>query len=154
MFLQKTDLSNYLKIRALGDTIKLQKEIAKLKDSLKNDNILQTQLDENIEPDDNNKHLYEQLEKMKHFNEELQKELKQRDTKIPEAFICPITQDIMTEPVVASDGHTYERTAIELWLTNNNRSPMTGLQLENKQLVPSYTLKSMIREFLDTNKKK
>ena len=59
----------------------------------------------------------------------------------------------MIDPVVASDGHTYERKAIELWLENKNSSPMTGLQLSNKVLTPSHTLKSMIREFIDTNKK-
>ena len=31
------------------------------------------------------------------------------------SFMCPITQDIMTDPVITSDGHTYEREAIEHW---------------------------------------
>ena len=30
----------------------------------------------------------------------------------PNEFLCPITQDVMIDPVVASDGHSYERTAI------------------------------------------
>ncbi len=68
------------------------------------------------------------------------------DDENEEAPICPITHDVMKEPVVASDGHTYERTAIELWLKNNNTSPMTGLQLSNKQLTPA--------QKLDPNKKK
>lgn len=98
--------------------------------------------------------LEQQLEEMKQFNEELKVSLKERDTKIPEAFICPITQEIMIDPVVASDGHTYERKAIEMWLQSHNSSPMTGLQLTNKQLTPSHTLKSMICEFIDDNKKR
>ena len=32
-------------------------------------------------------------------------------------FKCPITRDIMKDPVVLGDGHTYERTAIQRWLT-------------------------------------
>ena len=31
------------------------------------------------------------------------------------AATCPITQDIMTDPVMTADGHTYEREAIEHW---------------------------------------
>ncbi len=152
MFLEKLDLTNHLKIQALGDVIKLQKEIGKLKESLRDERLLQVQLKNNNNP--NTEQLALQLDEMKRFNEELKLTLKERETKIPEAFICPITQDMMQDPVFASDGHTYERTAIELWLKNNNTSPMTGLQLSNKQLTPSHTLKSMIREFVDANKKK
>jgi hypothetical protein len=39
-----------------------------------------------------------------------QKERKDADEP-PEEYLCPITQELMTEPVVASDGHTYERYA-------------------------------------------
>ena len=38
---------------------------------------------------------------------------------------CPITGEILFEPVVASDGHIYEKQALETWLSNNNKSPMT-----------------------------
>ena len=31
------------------------------------------------------------------------------------SFLCPITQEVMTDPVLTSDGHTYERDAIEHW---------------------------------------
>ena len=39
-------------------------------------------------------------------------------------------QVMMTDPVVAADGHTYERAAIAAWLQNHNTSPVT------KQLLP------------------
>jgi hypothetical protein len=137
------------------DAIKLQKEITNLKDSLHIDHALRHQLNNNNNNNSTNMQLLKrQLEEMKRFNEELKITLKERDTKMPEAFICPITQEIMNDPVVASDGHTYERTAIEMWLQTHNSSPMTGLQLINKQLTPSHTLKSMICEFIDDNKKK
>ena len=32
-------------------------------------------------------------------------------------FLCPITQEVMDDPVITSDGHTYERVAIEQWCT-------------------------------------
>lgn len=44
----------------------------------------------------------------------------------PEDFMCPITHELMAEPAVASDGHTYERRAIrEVIDRGNGRSPLT-----------------------------
>jgi hypothetical protein len=68
--------------------------------------------------------------------------------------MCPITQEIMLDPVIASDGHTYERRAIDEWLRQHNSSPLTSQQLENRNLLPSHTLKRMIREFIDNNQPK
>ena len=45
-----------------------------------------------------------------------------------------------------ADGHTYERSAIEQWLETHNTSPTTGLELDNKQLIPNHSLRSLIRE--------
>ena len=30
-------------------------------------------------------------------------------------FTCPITRQLMRQPVIAADGHTYDRQAIETW---------------------------------------
>ena len=38
-----------------------------------------------------------------------------------------ITMQTMKDPVMAADGHTYERVAIEEWLKKNSISPQTGL---------------------------
>ena len=48
----------------------------------------------------------------------------------------------MIDPVVAADGHTYERTAIARWLCTSNRSPLTGGILAHSELVPNYLLLS------------
>ena len=40
----------------------------------------------------------------------------------PDAFLCPITYDLMKDPVVASDGHTYERDALTHWFTQACRA--------------------------------
>ena len=45
-----------------------------------------------------------------------------------------------------ADGFTYERSAIEQWLENHNTSPKTGIELESKQLVPNYSLRSLIQD--------
>ena len=52
--------------------------------------------------------------------------------RIRDEFLCPITHDLLREPVVACDGHTYERTAIEKWLRSRNISPMTGDEMVGK----------------------
>jgi len=41
-----------------------------------------------------------------------------------ELYICPITHELMVDPVTAEDGQTYERAAIENWLERNERSPL------------------------------
>jgi len=42
-----------------------------------------------------------------------------------EHMLCPITRAVFFDPVVASDGHTYERCAIETWLHKHKTSPVT-----------------------------
>ena len=59
------------------------------------------------------------------------------DFDITKHIICPITQQIMIEPVMASDGNTYEKKAIEKWLRDHNNSPMSGARLDNKKLQPN-----------------
>ena len=44
---------------------------------------------------------------------------------INDSFYCPITYTIMTEPVIGTDGHTYEKNAIIQWLYTSNLSPIT-----------------------------
>ena len=46
-------------------------------------------------------------------------------TSIIEAITCPITADIMTDPVQGIDGQTYERSAIIQALNNKLESPIT-----------------------------
>eukprot|EP00211_Chloroparvula_japonica_P001108 CAMPEP_0119126236 /NCGR_PEP_ID=MMETSP1310-20130426/5238_1 /TAXON_ID=464262 /ORGANISM="Genus nov. species nov., Strain RCC2339" /LENGTH=561 /DNA_ID=CAMNT_0007116387 /DNA_START=122 /DNA_END=1807 /DNA_ORIENTATION=+ len=67
---------------------------------------------------------------------------------VPQYFMCPITQDIMVEPVVAEDGHTYEAEAIMKWLSANDRSPMTNQILRLKIMFPNHNLRSQLIDFL------
>jgi hypothetical protein len=62
-------------------------------------------------------------------------------------FICPITQDIMSEPVICSDGITYEKSAIQQWLQHNATSPVTRQPLYNHNLIVNYALKNMIDNY-------
>jgi hypothetical protein len=61
----------------------------------------------------------------------------------PDNFLCPITNEVMEDPVVAADGHTYEREAIETWFRRRNTSPMTN-QVIAPNLFPNFNLRSQI----------
>jgi hypothetical protein len=67
--------------------------------------------------------------------------------EVPDDYICPITAEIMTDPVSTLDGFTYEREAITEWLRTKDTSPVTGTTLESKTLIPNLSLRSMIRSF-------
>jgi hypothetical protein len=62
---------------------------------------------------------------------------------VPDFYICPINQEIMTDPVFADDGYTYERSAISAWFNENNTSPMTREKI-SKRLVTNNMLRSEI----------
>jgi hypothetical protein len=70
------------------------------------------------------------------------------DAAAPDHFLCPISLRIMEEPVICSDGITYEMSAITIWLLNHNTSPKTNLHLRNTTLIPNYALKSAITKYL------
>lgn len=65
---------------------------------------------------------------------------------LPNMPACPITGEPMRDPVVAADGHTYERSAIARWLMQSDKSPLTGSVLPHKDLVPNYMLLSSLQE--------
>eukprot|EP01084_Bolivina_argentea_P069358 126216_1 len=67
---------------------------------------------------------------------------------IPEHYVCPITQELMTDPVIISSGHTFERTAIAEWFSDGNTiNPLTGQSLQNVDIKPNYALKEAIKEY-------
>ncbi|XP_056322059.1 WD repeat, SAM and U-box domain-containing protein 1-like [Danio aesculapii] len=70
------------------------------------------------------------------------------DTDCPDEFICPITRELMKEPVIAADGYSYEREAIESWINTPNRSsPMTNLPLQTTILTLNRSLKMAIQRW-------
>lgn len=66
---------------------------------------------------------------------------------VPSEFLCPITYEVMTDPVILSDGHTYERTAIEEWLRNHNTSPLSNRRVSLADAKPNYTLRAAIERW-------
>ncbi|CAN6172389.1 unnamed protein product [Urochloa humidicola] len=93
---------------------------------------------------DLNEHVLLTLERLKDVATKARESVLQGHTAPPSHFICPILQEVMIDPHVASDGYTYDRKAIELWLSTNDTSPMTNLRLPNKSLIPNHSLRSAI----------
>jgi hypothetical protein len=62
----------------------------------------------------------------------------------PRQFMCPLTGQVMGDPVMAADGHTYERAAISDWLRLRDLSPVTGQPLSSAVLQPNYSLRQAI----------
>ena len=56
---------------------------------------------------------------------------------------------MMVDPVIAADGHTYERTAMVDYLKHHHTSPVTGLALRDKRLVPNLNVKSAIAAHME-----
>uniref|UniRef100_A0ACD6AC76 Uncharacterized protein n=2 Tax=Avena sativa TaxID=4498 RepID=A0ACD6AC76_AVESA len=65
----------------------------------------------------------------------------------PGHFLCPILQEVMMDPCVAADGYTYDRKAIEMWLSMKGKSPMTNLRLQSRSLIPNHSLRSAIMDW-------
>lgn len=67
---------------------------------------------------------------------------------VPHEFLCPISYEIMIDPVICADGHTYERLHIERWLKQSHLSPKTNERLNVTTLIPNYALRNVIQEYL------
>ena len=68
---------------------------------------------------------------------------------LPPSFYCPITHDVMADPVMlAETGQTFERAAILSWLQANQRCPLTNVQLQQSPplIVPNFAMRSTIEE--------
>lgn len=59
-------------------------------------------------------------------------------------FYCPITDELMVDPVIDHEGNSYERSAIEAWLKRNPTSPITRVDMSISDLTPNRALKSAI----------
>ena len=66
----------------------------------------------------------------------------------PDDLQCPISQELMRDPVVAADGRTYERAQIAEWIRSHNTSPMTNEQLDHKHLCSNDIARERVRQFI------
>ncbi|KAF9596169.1 hypothetical protein IFM89_007487 [Coptis chinensis] len=77
---------------------------------------------------------------------------KHRSPVIPDDFRCPISLELMKDPVIVSTGQTYERSCIQKWLDAGHRTcPKTQQTLVHTALTPNYVLKSLISQWCESN---
>ena len=71
------------------------------------------------------------------------------NVKIPQEYLCPITLELMQDPVICDDGYTYERVSI--MNLRDNLSPMTRQPINKKNLIINRALKDLINIFIEKN---
>lgn len=72
--------------------------------------------------------------------------------QIPYHFRCPISLELMRDPVIIETGQTYDRSSIDSWIaTGNSTCPVTRLPLNDFTLIPNHTLRRLIQEWCVTN---
>ncbi|XP_058091352.1 U-box domain-containing protein 26 [Magnolia sinica] len=73
--------------------------------------------------------------------------------QIPYHFRCPISLELMCDPVTVSTGQTYDRASIESWVaTGNTTCPVTRVPLSDFTLIPNHTLRRLIQEWCVANR--
>ncbi|KAL1199875.1 E3 ubiquitin-protein ligase PUB22 [Cardamine amara subsp. amara] len=76
-----------------------------------------------------------------------------QEIEIPSFFLCPISLDIMKDPVIVSTGITYDRDSIEKWLFSGkkNTCPVTKQVIAETDLTPNHTLRRLIQSWCTLN---
>ena len=69
----------------------------------------------------------------------------------PADLVCPISQELMTDPVFTADGSTYDRPHIAKWLRTHTTDPVTNASLQSKRLTPNRSMRSMVAEWRQKN---
>ncbi|KAF7840829.1 U-box domain-containing protein 26 [Senna tora] len=73
--------------------------------------------------------------------------------QIPYHFRCPISLELMRDPVTVCTGQTYDRASIESWVaTGNTTCPVTRSPLTDFTLIPNHTLRRLIQDWCVANR--
>jgi hypothetical protein len=67
--------------------------------------------------------------------------------KVNPVFLCPISHEIMSDPVILSGGHTFDRCNIEEWLLKHDTCPITRAAIADRRLITNQSIKSQILEY-------
>merc|ERR1740139_932381 len=71
---------------------------------------------------------------------------------IAEEFTCPLSLELLFDPVTAEDGHLYERSLIEQAIVsqgNNLRSPKTNLEM-GPRISPAVSVRNTIQTLVES----
>ncbi|KAG5013272.1 U-box domain-containing protein 20 [Glycine max] len=71
----------------------------------------------------------------------------------PNHFRCPISLDLMKDPVTLSTGITYDRESVEMWFDEGNITcPVTNQVVRNFDMIPNHSLRVMIQDWCVENR--
>ncbi|XP_027352236.1 U-box domain-containing protein 13-like [Abrus precatorius] len=71
---------------------------------------------------------------------------------VPDEFQCPISLELMKDPVIICTGQTYERSCIKKWLAAGHETcPKTRQILSSRVLIPNHVLYSLISNWCEAN---
>ena len=78
------------------------------------------------------------------------------EVEVPSYFRCPISMELIRDPVTVSTGVTYDRESIEQWIFSCKKKtcPATMQRLENFDLIPNHTLRRLIKGWCVANSSK
>ncbi|XP_031479761.1 E3 ubiquitin-protein ligase PUB23 [Nymphaea colorata] len=73
--------------------------------------------------------------------------------EVPPYFTCPISLQIMRDPVTISSGITYDRESMEKWVFSykNRACPVTKLPISDLTMTPNHTLRRLIQHWCTEN---
>ncbi|CAL9131087.1 unnamed protein product [Musa textilis] len=73
--------------------------------------------------------------------------------EIPSYFLCPVSLQLMKDPVTLSTGITYDRKSIERWIfaARKTTCPVTKQTLPDCELTPNHTLRRLIQAWCTAN---
>ncbi|PUZ77519.1 hypothetical protein GQ55_1G378400 [Panicum hallii var. hallii] len=75
------------------------------------------------------------------------------EAAVPGHFLCPISLEMMRDPVAAPTGITYDRDSVEGWLERGHATcPVTGRSLRAEDLIPNHATRRMIQEWCVANR--
>eukprot|EP01018_Ginkgo_biloba_P028435 Gb_16349 [translate_table: standard] len=75
--------------------------------------------------------------------------------EVPNLFRCPISLEVMRDPVTLCTGQTYDRSSIEKWLEEgHNTCPITMQLVENQSMLPNHTFRRLIQDWCVANRSK
>jgi hypothetical protein len=128
----------------------------KTKLNLTGNDLLLKSDNEILELFNNNEQLLNELSSLRHkhfIKQIISRKINAENNQItiPNEFLCPITCELMIDPVCVCDGYTYERKAIEEWLTKKQTSPILNLSINGTQIYPNKILKMLIDKYIQEN---
>ena len=75
------------------------------------------------------------------------KQKKKMSSQVPQEFLCPISMNVMVNPVVIDCGHSFDKEGLETWLRSSNLCPTCRHRVTT--ISTNFTLKSLIESSLN-----